>query len=447
MVKTKSKFQYKSRKKLLYIAIPISVQQFLLAAVGAGDSLMLGFVNADSMAAVSLAANIEFIENLFLSAFIGGATILAAQYWGKSDKNTIERIFGLVMRYSIVISVITTTIAFFHPNQLMKLFTNEDTLITIGSEYIQMAVPSYLVTGVSQCYLCIMKTSEKTKQSVFITTFALSLDTLLNIIFILCFNMGAKGAALTTSITRVIELIIVLLYSRKATVKPKFLSKTTRILHRDFLKCSIPHLINCILWGLGTSVYTSVIGHLGTAITTAYSATSVVRNLAASISRGLSQGTEIVLGNILGSGELEEGRIFAKTLSRFSIICGCLCSLIALICGFVLSNFMSLSNDAQSNFKIMILISAFYVISQCINIVIVCGIFTAGGDTAFDAYSLGATMWLIIIPLALISAFILKLPPITVYFIISLDEIIKVPWVYIHYRKYKWLNNITREEY
>lgn len=428
------------------IAIPVAFQQFLLSAVGAGDSLMLGLVDENAMAAASLAANVEFIENLFLSAFIGGATILTAQYWGKGDKNTIERVFGLILRYSAVICVAFTAVALMFPRQLMSLFTDEAELISIGADYIVMASGSYLLTGITQCYLCIMKTTGQTKQSVFISTVALCLDTLLNALFILCFNMGAGGAALTTSITRAIELLAVLVFSGKMSVKPKIFSKTSRALHVDFLKCSIPHLINSMLWGLGTAVYSAIIGHLGTHITTAYSVAAIARNLAISLSRGFYQGTEIILANVLGANRLEQAKALGKRLSGFSVICGFVCSFFVLIFGFLLSHIMNVSDAAQEYLKYMIFISAFYVLTQCINIIVVCGIFAAGGDTAFDAYSVAVTMWLIIIPLALAAAFWLKLSPLAVYFILSLDEVIKLPWIYAHYKKYKWLNNVTRED-
>lgn len=434
------------RKKLFAIVIPIAFQQLLLAAVSAGDSLMLGFVNGDAMAAVSFATNIEFIENLFLSASVCGLTIISAQYFGKGDGQTISRMFGLALRYTVVISVLFTVTAVLFPERLMRLFTNEDELILHGVEYIRMAVGSYLLGGVTQCFLCVMKATGKTKQSVYIGTFALVLDTVLNAIFIFVFDMGAAGAALTTTITRTIELIIVLVYSRHVSIRPMIFAKVSPALHRDFLRCSVPHLINSLLWGVGTAVYSSIIGHLGTAIATAYSAAAIVRNLSVFLSRGLGQGTEIVLAEILGSGKLDEGRLRGGQLGKFSVICGFFCSAFALLFGRILMNFMTLTEEACHDLQIMIYISTFYVFTQCISIVVVCGIFTAGGDTAFDAYSVAVTMWLIIIPLALAAAFWQKLSPLTVYFILSMDEIVKTPWIYAHYKKYKWLNNITREE-
>ncbi len=430
-----------------HLIVPIALQQLLLAAVSAGDSLMLGFVSGDAMAAVSLAANIEFIENLFLSALVGGATILSAQYWGKGDRIAVERIFGLILKYAAPISLLFTALALAVPDKLMGLFTNEAALIPLGAAYIRMAAGSYLLTGISQCFLCILKTTGQTKQSVIISSCALCLDTLLNALFIFGFHMGASGAALTTSITRCVELIAVLIYAKDhMAVKPCLRARISREVHRDFLHCSVPHLINSLVWGVGTSVYASIIGHLGTAITTAYSAAAIVRNLSIALTRGVAQGVEILLADMLGAGKMAKAKAYGRKMSRFSVLCGAFCAILALLFGAILSQFIALSPEAQFDFQWMIGISAFYVFGQCINIVVVCGIFVAGGDTAFDAYSVAVAMWGFVIPLALAAAFWWKIPPLGVYAIVSLDEAVKIPWVYAHYKKYKWLRNITREE-
>lgn len=431
--------------QLRSLMIPIALQSFMLAAVSAGDSAMLGFVDENAMAAVSLASNIQFVENLFLAAVVCGATILTAQYWGKGDKGTVARIFGLILRYALVISAVFCIAAFAFPEQMMKIFTNEPELIAIGGTYIRIAALSYLLTGITQCWLCIMKTTGMTKQSAAISSFALGLDTLLNAIFIFGFRMGAAGAALTTTISRFVELVIALVYSRKMQVHPHP-GRVSGEVHRDFLKCSIPHLINSMFWGLGTTLYSVIIGHLGTAITAANSVANIVRQLALSVCRGLGSGGEILLANVLGSGDMARGKEYGSRLSRMSILCGAVCAVLALIFGFVLSRFMTLSDAARADLNIMVWISAFYMLAQCINVVVVCGVFTAGGDTAFDAYSVAVTMWLFILPLAAAAAFWWKWEPLAVYFILSLDEAIKIPWVYAHYKKYKWLRNITREE-
>lgn len=432
-------------RKLKELMIPIALQNLMLAAVSAGDAAMLGFVNESAMAAVSLAGNIQFVENIFLAGVICGATILTAQYWGKGDKSTVERIFGLALKYALVISALFTSMAWAFPSQMMGFFTNEPELIQIGTDYVRIASLSYLLTGITQSYLCVMKTTGQTKQSVAISSFALGLDTVLNAIFIFGFHMGAKGAALTTTISRVVELVIVFVYSHKMTVHPS-LSRVSSVIHKDFLKCGVPALINGMVWGLGTTMYSVILGHLGTAVTAANSVANIVRQLAISLCRGLGAGGEIMLANVLGSGDLVKGKEYGTRLSKLSILCGVVCGVMALAFGATLSHFMTLSDAARYNLNVMIGISCFYMVTQCINTIVICSVFSAGGDTAFDAYSVAVTMWLVILPLAAAAAFWWKWNPLVVYLILSLDEIVKIPWAYAHYKKYKWLKNMTREE-
>ena len=199
-------------------------------------------------------------------------------------------------------------------------------------------------------------------------------------------------------------------------------------------------------WGVGTTLYSVIIGHLGVVMTAANSVANIVRQLAISVCRGLGSGGEILLASVLGSGDLVKGKAYGSQLSKLSVLCGVVCAGLALIFGLMLSHFMTLSMEVRRELNIMIVISAFYMLSLSVNTVVICGIFTAGGDTAFDAYSVAVTMWLVILPAAAAAAFWLNLDPMVVYIILSLDEVIKIPWVYAHYKKYKWLKNITREE-
>lgn len=432
-------------EKLRKLMIPIALQSFMLAAVSAGDAAMLGFVDQNAMAAVSLAANIQFVQNLFLASVLCGTTILVAQYWGKGDKTMVGRIFGLSMKYSLVISVLFCGAAFAAPRWLMGLFTNEALLIDIGADYIRIAALSYLLTGITQSWLCVMKSMGQTTESAAISSFALGLDTLLNAIFIFGFHMGARGAALTTTLSRLVELAIVLIRYRKMEVLPSF-HRISKTIHTDFLKCSVPHFFNAMFWGIGTTFYSVIIGHLGVAITAAFSVSNIIRQLALSVCQGLGAGGEILLANVLGSGDLEKGKAYGSRLSKLSILCGVVCAALALLFGSVLRQFMTLSPEASAYLGTMIWVCAFYMLAQCINVVVVCGIFAAGGDTAFDAYSVAATMWGIILPVAFLAAFRWNWDPIYVYVVLSMDECIKIPWVYHHYKKYKWLKNLTREE-
>ncbi|MBQ1490420.1 MAG: polysaccharide biosynthesis C-terminal domain-containing protein, partial [Blautia sp.] len=198
-------------KKLVGLTLPISFQALMLAAVVAADAIMLGSLSQDSMAAVSLATQIQFVQNMCLSAIAGTGSILGAQYWGKGDKKTIQDIFWIMLRLCGLLSIVCFAGCVFAPGMLMKVFTNEKELISIGSSYLRLAGFSYLLTGISQCYLTIMKVTEKAGRSAAISTGAVLLNIGLNAIFIYGLfgapAMGARGAALATLIARVAELL------------------------------------------------------------------------------------------------------------------------------------------------------------------------------------------------------------------------------------------------
>lgn len=197
-------------KKLFSLVLPIAFQQFMLAAVSASDALMLGFVNQDSLSAVSLAGQITFVFNLFMGGLTMGTSILAAQYYGKGDMISIEKIFAYVIKVSFLISAIFFLATLFIPETLMRIFTNEPQLISSGIVYLRVVAASYLFTGISQIYLCILKNTGCAVKSMVIGSTAVVINIFLNaaLIYGLLFfpEMGIAGAALATSISKLIEM-------------------------------------------------------------------------------------------------------------------------------------------------------------------------------------------------------------------------------------------------
>lgn len=138
--------------KLWKLAAPIAFQNLMFAAVAAADALMLGRVTQDSMSAVSLATQIQFIQNMTLTSVVSTIVILGAQYWGKNDRKSVNDIFCIGLRSSVVVSMIFFIGCVFFPRYLMLIFTNEEVLIKIGIRYLKVAGWSYLLAGISQCY-------------------------------------------------------------------------------------------------------------------------------------------------------------------------------------------------------------------------------------------------------------------------------------------------------
>ncbi len=440
-------------KKLLSLILPISFQQFMLAVVSASDAVMLGMISQDKMAAVSLAVQVSFVENLFLAAMTIGLSMLAAQYWGKKDIASVEKIFAYVMKLTVAVSFVFFAMALFVPVELMKIFTNEQILIDSGAEYLRVVSLSYLLTGISQIYICVLKNSGRAKEASIISSTCMGLDMIMNVVLILGLFGFARleiiGAAISTVIARGIEVVLCIVeIARKDIVKLrwKYLSQTDKVLRMDFWKYTTPVLGNEIVWGVGFTMYSVMMGHMGTDAVAANSIANIVKNLVASLCMGLGGGSGILIGNELGAGRLERAKKYGDRLCKMAFLCGVLCGILLLILIPVILMIVKLTDGAADYLRWMLVVCSYYLIGKSVNSTTIAGIFCAGGDSRFGFLCDAIVMWCIIVPFGMICAFVLKLPVVWVYFIISLDEFVKLPAVYRHYKKYNWVKDLTTKE-
>lgn len=439
-------------KRLIVLTLPLAFQSLMLAAVAAGDAFMLGRLDQDSMSSVSLASQIQFIQNMVLSAVTSGGTILGAQYWGKGDKKTINDIFCLILRINAFVSVLFFIGCVFFPRYLMFLFAHDEVLVSRGAEYLRIAGWSYLLTGISQCYLAIMRISGHAGRSAWISSGAVLLNIGLNAVFIFGLlgfpAMGVKGAAVATLTARIVELVWAVCSSfGKTFIKPdlKRLFFRDKLLQADFRKCFLPVLGASLLWGVGFTSYTAVMGHLGGDAAAANSVSAVVRDLMCCACNGIAVAGGIIVGNRLGEGDLEKGRQYGDKLLVISVVVGVITAVIIIALIPLTLVIADLTEQAKKNLIGMMVIMAVYMIGRCINTVVINGVFAAGGDTKFDMYSLAATMWGIAVPMSFLSAFVFGWHIYIVYAFTCIDELGKIPWVIFHFKKHKWVKDLTRD--
>ena len=258
-------------RNLTRLALPIALQSLMLASVAAGDALMLGKVAQNEMTAVSLATQIQFVQNMFLSSATAAGAILGAQYYGKGDRHTLEDLFNMTLRFCGIVSVLFFLACELMPKLLMHIFTHDAPLIAIGSSYLRIAGWSYLLTGISQCYLTMMKVSDHVKPGALISSCAVLLNIALNAVFIFGLlgapRMQARGAALATTISRIIELVLCIAVSSGTSyIRPAFdrFFKLPGQLRSDFIKQCLPLMGGSLCWGIGFTSYTAIMGHMGT---------------------------------------------------------------------------------------------------------------------------------------------------------------------------------------
>ena len=436
------------RKEIVRLALPIALQQFMTALVGACDAIMLGKLSQDAMSAVSLATQVTFVFNLFMFAFMAGENMFVAQYYGKGDYTGISQVFSLVTKICGCIAVVFLAGTLFFPEQLMRILTNEETLIVLGSEYLRVIGISYVFSGIAQTFLAIMKNCGAVNMSTLINGVMVILNIALNAVFIFGLSgfpkMGIKGAALATVLATVVQFLWSVGYvlCRIRTVKFSLRSCEKKLFGRFWQK-AVPLLINNLAWGIGFSMYSVIMGHLGTDAVAANGIANISKNLVVCFCLGLGNAGSIIVGNRLGADRLQEAKEVGGTLTRTAIIAGIVSGLVLIALSPFITKMVDLTPTARGYLQKMLLISSYYIAGKSVNCMTIGGIFAAGGDSKFGMLCDSVTLWCIIVPLGCICAFILKLPVMVVYFVLNLDEIIKLPVVYKHYKKYKWIKNLT----
>ena len=436
------------RKEIVRLAFPIALQQFMTALVGACDAIMLGKLSQDAMSAVSLATQVTFVFNLFMFAFMAGENMFVAQYYGKGDYTGISQVFSLVTKICGCIAVVFLAGTLFFPEQLMRILTNEETLIVLGSEYLRVIGISYVFSGIAQTFLAIMKNCGAVNMSTLINGVMVILNIALNAVFIFGLSgfpkMGIKGAALATVLATVVQFLWSVGYvlCRIRAVKFSLRSCEKKLFGRFWQK-TVALLINNLAWGIGFSMYSVIMGHLGTDAVAANGIANISKNLVVCFCLGLGNAGSIIVGNRLGADRLQEAKEVGETLTKTAIIAGIVSGLVLIALSPFITKMVDLTPTARGYLQKMLLISSYYIAGKSVNCMTIGGIFAAGGDSKFGMLCDSVTLWCIIVPLGCICAFILKLPVMVVYFVLNLDEIIKLPVVYKHYKKYKWIKNLT----
>lgn len=440
-------------KNLWAIVLPMAIQNLLTSLVSASDTLMLGLLNQESLSAISLASQVNFVEQIIVFGLVAGTSVLAAQYWGKKDALSVEKVLGITLRYALIGTTALCLFTLFAPGLVMRFFTNDQQLIDLGIPYLRIVSVSFIFTGISQTYLTIMKTTDRVKLSSLFGSTTVVLNIILNALFIFGLlglpKMGIAGAALATTISRGVELILALIENRKKNVvriRVRHIYNQYAVLHKDFWHYTTPLLANMVAWGGAMTVYSAIIGHLGSDAVAAHSIGNIVKNIMDFLGGGVGIGASIILGNTMGRGELEQAKKDGAKFVKISLVVGTLAGLVILAgTPLIVKAAYTLTDQAKYYLKYMLFMCSYYMIGRTLNTMLINGIFTAGGDTRFGFWCDLINLWVVIIPAALLAAFVFNAPVLLVYFILYLDEFTKIPVEFIHYKKYKWVKNITRD--
>ncbi|MBO5093396.1 MAG: MATE family efflux transporter [Lachnospiraceae bacterium] len=439
-------------RRVFTLVVPMALQNLINVGVTATDVLMLGKVSEQVLSGCSLGGQVFFIFNLFLFGISSGVSVLTAQYWGKRDTVSIEKLMGIVMRLALFVGLIFMFGSFCFPESLMRIFTNEPEVIAEGVKYLRIVAFTYPMVALSMTYLNLIRSIERVLVSTVVYGCSLLLNFVVNAVLIFGLfgapKLGIVGAAAGTLCARLLELVMMLFYAyfRNRTVRLRltyFLHQDKPLL-KDFFHYSGPVVVNEFMWGAGYSAMAAIVGHLGSSAVAANSVAHVMRQLATVIVFGIGNATAILLGKAIGEGKTQEAKLFAGRLMRLAVVFGMIGgALIFAIRPLIIKGFgfTGLTADYMHSFLFMM---SYYVVAQSATCTCIVGVLRAGGDTKFGMFVDSGILWGCSIFLGSLAAFVWKLPVKTVYFVLMSDELVKIPFCYFRYKQGKWLKNVTR---
>ena len=440
-------------KTLLAIALPIGLQNLITFAVSMADTVMLGALGDVALSASSLANQPTFIFSVLVFGIASGACVLSAQYWGKKDLDRIQLIFGMGIKAALAFSVLVTLLAFLFPEQIMRIFTNEEPVIAAGKEYLSVICFTYFFLGITSILTSMLKSIEIVRISVVVSCISVAVNVFFNWVFIFgnlgAPAMGVRGAAIATLIARITETAIVIVYmiffEKKVNFQLKKMLPNDKDLWKDFFKYGLPGVINEFMWSLGTSMQSIVIGRLGSAAVSANSITGVVQQLATIFIFGVAHAAAVIIGKAIGEGDQPRAHAYAKTLQAFCVMMGVVGACIVLVTrGFSISMF-NVSEEAKALAQQLLIINAILVFFVSYTAPTMVGILRGGGDIKFVMWLDILCLWAFTTPMGFLTGLVLKFPVWAVFAVMRLDEVIKSVIVFFRLRGTGWIRNVTRD--
>lgn len=446
-------------RSAIALMLPMILQNLVTNCMALADSFMVGALGETELAAVTMANSVFYVLSLIIFGIQSGTGVLVAQYYGKGRLDAINRIMGMGYYVSLGLTALIALLAFFFPIQLMQLVTNNPDLWEPGAEYARIVGFSYVCMAFSGVYIAVQRSMENPGLGAILLTVSGALNILLNYMFIFgkwgAPAMGCAGAAVATLLSRVFEVLVVtgcFFRSKRLPVKPGLMLRPGRIIAGDFIKYSLPVVLNEGMWSLAMSLFSIIMGHMpnSTPILAAYTIAGNIDRMAAVALFAAGNATAVIIGRDIGCGDTKE--IYGKGVA-LNFVCfvtgiismGILLTIRAtLLDGFIFP-LMDISAEAGELAKMMLAFIAVVMPLRSLNLCNIVGVFRGGGDVRFGLICDIGPLYCVCLPAAALCGLVFGLGITAVYVCICLDDFCKVFLCLPRLRSGKWINSVTRE--
>ena len=449
------------REKTFYraffsLTLSLALQNLLTFGVNLMDTVMLGRYSQEAMSGVSLCNQIQFLLQMLVGGAGEGAVVLGTQYWGKNRLEPIPHIIGVALRFGAGLSALLFAAVLLFPMELLGLLSNDPGVIAQGAAYFQVICFSYVIFTVTNVLVASLRSVGVVKIGYAISFSTLCINVTLNYLLIYgnfgCPELGVRGAALATLVSRCVELLIVVYYLKYREKKLNLTLKKLLVIDgsywKDYNRVSAPVLVNQALWGVAQMVQTGILGHLGGDVTAANAIAVQVYQVLSVVAYGAASASGIVVGRSIGEGRQDTLRPLVTTLQVLFTVIGLVSGgMIFLVRNPILAVFGGTLTERARGLALQFMaVIAVTTVGTAYQMACDTGIIRGGGDTAFSARMNLISMWGVVVPFSAMAAFWWRSPPAVVFFLLKWDQVYKIIPVALRLHSWKWVRSVTRPD-
>ena len=436
---------------MVAIALPVVFQGLLTNSLSFVDTLMIGQLGVEAIAAVGLANQMFFLISLLFFGISSGSSIFLSQFWGAGNERNIKRVIALSATVAFIGASISAAASFFLPTELMHIFTHEQVVVEFGVSYLKVVAISYVFTAISQVLSTALRVTGHAKIPLGVALFSLSLNAAGNYFLIFGIGpfpeLGVAGAAIATAISRFAEVALLLYITYKRhpvlAIKDKSAFKWDKAFLALIIPTSLPVLLNEIFWSLGMTTYKVAFSRIGITALAAVNVNESIANLFFVAMMGVSNATLIMIGIKIGEGRADLAKLYAKRFIIIALIAGLAAGAMQALLAPWFATLFNITDSVRKMAIYCLLVNSMMLPIKSINMSTIVGILRAGGDTRFSMFAEMFGVWAIGVPLAFFGVLVLNLNIWQVYLLLGLEEFTKLILGLIRVVRGKWITDLT----
>lgn len=439
-------------KAFFVMTLTLALQNLIVFGVNLADSVMMGAYSETALSGVGICNNIQFFLNMAASGIASGMTVIASQYWGQKETKPIHRVSAVAMWLGIIFTMAIFTFAAIAPEALIRLFTDKEAVIAQAVEYLDVIKYTYLMFTLSTLLLAILRSVETVKIGFYVSLSSFAVNIFLNYALIYgkfgAPEMGIRGAAVATLVSRAIELAVTVIYilfiDKKLKIRIRDLFRVDMPMIKDYFRTGLPLMMSSVSWGIAMSIQGAIIGRLIESAIAANSIATTLFQVATVICYASSNAACVLIGKTVGENMgMDIIKRRSKNLQLIFLAIGVASSAILLLAKTLIIDFYNATPETLEITNQFIWVLCVTVIGTAYEAPCLCGIVSGGGETSFVLKNDIIFMWLIVLPLSALSAFVFRLPVVVTFACLKADQILKCAVAVVKVNKFNWIKTVT----